>query len=144
MNKIFKTAIFTVAIMLSVNFAFGQHNTANPMEECRDKVDVTVTDLAGLPPNGVIIVHFINPDPTVSCSITRNFYEEFDETIRGNYNRENWSEVTVTVILGNREYIATYSSPYQWIPVVFHGYDFTPTLTAEEANVGDLPPNTTD
>ena len=75
MNKIFKTAIFTVAIMLSVNFAFGQELltiAASPFHQA--KVTLTIPD--NIPAGTVISVNatwytlYATTPPTASASVT--------------------------------------------------------------------------
>jgi len=124
-----KVIIFLMAIIVSAGVAFAQDNSI--IKRCTDNVHVTVTNLGNLPQNGKITVKFINPDPAVSCTKQVNFTTSYSGKIWGNENNEVWSAVKITVILGNNEYMATYSSPHQYIPVVFQGSDFEPYSTWE-------------
>jgi len=133
MKKVIIAAVILVATGIAT-ICWGDNNPGNSsMDKCQDNVKVTVYGLGGLPQNGTIKIKFINSEfPEVSCTRDRTFTSTFDEQIWGNYNNESWSDVSITVILGNFEYIATYYSTEQWKPVVFTGADFHPTIQSAD------------
>jgi len=121
-----------ILVACATAICWGENNPSNnSMGRCQDNVYIEVKDLGDLPQSGKITVKFINPKyPEVSCIVPPVYFSNgsWSGKIWGNENNEWWSAVSVTVILGNHAYIATYSCPGedQWKPIIFTGADFSP------------------
>jgi len=120
-----KKVIIAAAILLAAGIAticWGTGNNGN-YQKSTDNFMLTITNLGGLPQYGQIIVQFHNPDPTVSCTRYDSFQNgEYHNRIIGKENKEFWSWITVTVILGDSEYKAVYCG--QQKDVTFTASDF--------------------
>ena len=144
MNKIVTTAIFTVAMMMSVNFVSGQnqdtYNNSGSQPEF-DDMYVTFVNMGNLPPGTVTITwyHNINlyhPNPWLN---SKSFVYPGEEgtyyySDYPNWNPRNWTGFKVTVLLGGK-YIATKSWDGDNSYVTFTQDDFddmTRTHTGED------------
>jgi hypothetical protein len=122
MLRIMKTAIFVMAMMASVNFAFGQE-----LSNIGPEQDFVRIRLEGFSPSlgGTAMVVFYNSWPGISTSITKSVLigqdGKWEKDFLGNLNGGHWSTVYiyVTVGTGPSQCHATYSGPDQGTHVFY-------------------------
>jgi len=148
MNKIFKTAILGIAMMLSVNFAFAQNqDTYNGSDPEYDDMYITFINMGNLPNSGSITIgwhhgtNIYHPNPWWNTKsflypgVGDHYFDDY-----GNWNPRDWIGFKVTVVLGSAggEYIATKSWDGNYNHVTFTQDDFHSLLEAEDHSVNEV------